>query len=90
MLNRYFSVIFLCLISSGAFISCAGSKPATGPAPVMSEYDAASGTWVSTTHVAVPGPSQDTPAMVAAKDKHQEGVLTKIGNTLKKPLAWLP
>ena len=56
----------------------------------MSEYDASSGTWVSTSHVVVPRPSQDTSAMVAAKDKHKEGVLTKVGNTLKKPLTWLP
>ena len=60
----------------------------------MAEYDAASGTWQPTTRVVVPPPPQPAaaPVIVAKPDdaKPKDGVLTKVGRTLKKPLEWLP
>ena len=83
MLTRFFSIICLFSISSGALISCAGSKSGPDAPRVNAEYDAATGTWVPSTRVVVPQPAQDTPPIADPNKKQKEGVLTKVGK-------WMP
>ena len=69
-------------------VSCSSPRPQT-PAPGLAEYDLASGTWQPTTRVVVPPPTEDTTTKPVVK-KSGDSAITRVGNTLKKPLAWLP
>jgi len=73
--------------------SCSfGSKPARQAAAGQQEFDTRTNAWVSSNRVVVPPPSQPaTPMTVAsAEPEKKEGVLQKVGNTVKKPFGWLP
>jgi hypothetical protein len=94
MNTRSHPLLCLLLLALGGVISCSSPKSnVAGAKPGMAEYDPASASWKPTTRVVVPPPSQNTPPMVVAKSapvQPKEGILTKMGRTMKKPLQWLP
>ena len=76
------------LVSSCSMFSSSPPSQTAG----QQEYDTMSNSWKPSTRVIVPPPAQPaTPMKVAsAEPEKKDGVLTKVGNTVKKPLGWLP